>query len=106
MYFLWISDQVLEAAIEIQETSEFQLTIPKPTKPNPVKQSNHLDQTNRITQQPEPQPITNPPTSIEFVTEYKSFVGVKSVCHYKQYTSVGTGEGVDRISDDDHVCVL
>mgnify|MGYP001795591561 FL=1 len=92
MSYISFPDTELEAAIQIQETSELPLTIPKPTKPNPVKISDHSNQT-------EPQSITNSPTSIEFVTEHTAH----PVCRYKQYTYVGNRGGVDRISDDGQV---
>ena len=103
MSYISFPDTVLEATIQIQKTSEFSLTIPKPTKPNPVKQSKRSDKTNPIPERRAPQLITNPLTSIAFVTEYTGYIEVKSVCHYKQYTYVGREEGVDRISDDGQV---
>ena len=94
MSYISFPDTELEAAIQIQETSELPLTIPKPTKPfpYPVKISDHSNQTD-------PQSITNSPTSIEFVTEHTAH----PVCRYKQYTYVGNRGGVDRISDDGQV---
>ena len=89
--------------MHVQKTSELPLTTPKPTKPNPVKQSKHSDQTNPIPTRLEPQSIINHPTSIEFVTEQRSLSRVKSVCHYKQYTYVGRYGYVGRISDGSHV---
>ena len=105
MSYISFPDTVLEAAMHVQITSELPLTTPKPTKPNPVKQSKRSDQTNPIPTRLEPQSITNHPTSIEFVTEQRSLSRVKSVCHYKQYTYVGRYGygGVERISDGGQV---
>ena len=103
MSYISFPDTVLEAAMHVQITSELPLTTPKPTKPNPVKQSKRSDQTNPIPTRLEPQSITNPPTSIVFVTEHTDHFGVQSLCHYKQYTYVGRYRGVDRISDGSQV---